>query len=70
MERIHSIKNPDSFSDCISMLFSFAMQEDVEWNFDIMSGRCFRMQYETDIKKWILFQTVFQCYFLLQCKKM
>lgn len=53
MERIHSIKNPDSFSDCISMLFSFAMQEDVEWNFDIMSGRCFRMQYETDIKKWI-----------------
>lgn len=53
MKRIHSIKNPDSFGDCITMLFANEMGYIPEWNMDILSGRCFQMEYGSNIRKWV-----------------
>lgn len=47
----HSIKNPDSFSDCIEMLVS--NQEEQNYNFDILSERCFKMVICSNAKTWI-----------------
>lgn len=49
----HSIKNPDSFSDCIEMLLSGVGNHHLEYNFDILSERCFHLEYESNIKTWI-----------------
>lgn len=47
----HSIKNPDSFSDCIEMLVG--NQAEQNYNFDILSERCFRMIVGSNAKTWI-----------------
>ena len=51
MKRIHSIKNPDSFSDCISMLLASDRYE--ELNIDLASQRCFQLQFEPELKMWV-----------------
>lgn len=53
MSRIHSIRNPDTFSDCISMLIYSKQNRVAEWNIDIVSQRCFNIQYEQEMKRWI-----------------
>ena len=49
----HSIKNPDSFSDCIEMLLTGAGCNHPEYCLDILSERCFRMAFENNSKTWI-----------------
>lgn len=60
MKRIHSIKNPESFGDCMTMLFANEMGRTPEWNMDILSGRCFHIAYGSDIKNWIYTGTSIQ----------
>lgn len=49
----HSIKNPDTFSDCIEMLMAGAGINHPEYNLDILSERCFKVVFEPNIKTWV-----------------
>lgn len=49
----HSIKNPDSFSDCIEMLLTGAGCNHPEYCLDILSERCFSVMFENNSKTWI-----------------
>lgn len=49
----HSIKNPDSFSDCIEMLLTGAGCNHPEYCLDILSERCFSVMLENNSKTWI-----------------